>query len=565
MYKKAKGFWIFTVIIMCLAITVIASACNNKPTEQEPIQLADITFPTLRQGQLDIEWLGGSYSVTKPTLIYFHGEMPNGADSNVAFELPEEEYPDTIISDNYKKVKDRNLTNLRDLSYYWSKAGFNVGIFHYEQFADDIESNVYAKLFDNSFLSYKSGGTLVTREQSTLSHSLTEVFVARFLDYMSTKPVWGNEIRFVGNGVGASFALSATEYLHSFYNQDKISGNFVPRRVTLCDPYLANQTAKTQIDWKVEDNYSVSAKEITSALQYSADSVSTLNMAGVIFEYIESNEDVQEGYSDSEKDEYLTILQNTANLEYRQTYSMLFSENYLWQKRVSLDWYLYSVNGSDVGRGFDTDGNIRKDATYPFLDNYFETSDRGSLIYGLSAWTPTTFTKAIVGHSYSQFFNAAPSNPNSPDNKLVPFVLEKFQAENYQKSDITVPFICGYIFLDANSNQKIDDGFGAFLSNVEITIEYRDVPFVKTVKTDQTGFFKVELDSKAYSNVNYVDIKVKRPSHKYQFMTAVNDSYYNDYMRMDMANMSEQADSMYLSSYTKSGAKIVNCGLKPTQ
>ncbi len=569
MYKKAKVFWIFVVIIICIAIASFASSCNDKPTpEQEPIKLLDISIPTLREGQLDIEWLGGSYSVAKPTLIYFHGEKPYGADSNVVFELPKAEYPDAIISDNYKKFTDRDLTNLRDLSYYWSKAGFNVGIFHYEQFADDIEANVYAKLFDNSYLSYKSGDALTTREQSTLSHSLTEVFIARYLDYMATKPLRGNEVRFVGNGVGASFALSATEYLHHFYTQGKISGNFVPRRVALCDPCLSSQGAEAQIDWKTEANYSVSSKEIASALQYSADSIKVLNKAGVIFEYIESNEDVQEHYSDSEKNDYQTILQNTANLEFRQTYSIFFSENYLWQKRVSLDWYLYSINGSDAGLGGETYKNYRKDLdypTYPFLDNFFRASDRSSQVYGLSAWTPTTFTKAIVGHKYSQFYNAAPNNPNSPDNKLVPFVLEMFQAENYQKSDITLPYICGYVFIDTNSNQKIDDGFGAFLPNVEITVEYRDVYFIKTVKTDQSGFYKVELDDKAYNSVNYISIKIKRPSHKYQFMQAVNDEYYNDFMLMDMVNMAQQADSMYLYSYTKAGAKIINCGLKPIE
>ncbi len=563
MQKTAKKLQVLIVIALLFAIAIVATACNKTIDSPEPVKLADITFPSLRQGQLDIEWLGGTYSVTRPTLIYFHGQTPNAADSNVLFELPGAEYPDTIISDNYKRFKDRDLSNIRDLAFYWEKAGFNVGIFHYEQFADDITANVYVKLFNNDYLSYKADNEIITREQSALSHSLTEVFAARFLDYMASKPLKGNEVRFVGNGVGAAFALSAAEYLHHFYTQGKVSGNFVPRRIALCDPYFNNEAAGFAIDWKAEDNYSVSAKGVDSALAYSASSISALNSAGMIFEYIESNEDMQQDYNGSDKEQYQTILGNTASLEFRQIYSVVFSENYLLQNRVGLDWYLYSINGSDAGLGFDTDTNIRKDHTYPLLDNYNEIKDRNSLVYGISAWTPTTFTKAIIGHKYTQFYNPAINNPSSPDYKIIPFVLEKFQSENNQKSDITLPYICGYVFLDSNSNQKIDDGFGAFVANAEVTVAYQNDTFSKTVKTDQTGFYKVELDERAYNTINYLTISIKRPSHKYQYMPAVNDGFYNNYMRMDMVNMGSQADSVNISSYTKTGAKIWNCALKP--
>ncbi len=576
MQRTAKSFLIVTVIVLLFAVATLTTACNDKTiTTQELVKLADITFPTLRQGQLDIEWLGDAYFASKPTLIYFHGEMPNGADSNVAFELPEDEYPDEIIADVYiraennpqQKVKgfeDRDLSNLRDLAYYWDKAGFNVGIFHYEQFADDLVANVYAKLFNNQQLSYKQDGKTVTREQSTLSHNLTEVFVARFLDYMATKPLKGNEIRFVGNGVGASFALSSAEYLHHFYTQGKVKGNFVPRRITLCDPYFSNEATELSIDWKKEDNFSVSAKTVGSALSYSANSIAALNREGMIFEYIESNEHIQQDFNDNETGQYKTILDNTASLEFRQTYSTVFSEKYLWQNRVSLDWYLYTINGSDGGYGFNSDSNIRKDVTYPLLDNYALLKDRNSQVYGISAWTPTTFTRAIVGHKYTQFYDPGPSNQGTADDRIAPYVLEKFQSENNQKSDIKLPYVCGYVFLDSNSNQKIDDGFGAFIANAEVTVEYQDAFFSKTVKTDVTGFYKIELDERAYNSISYITISIKRPSYKYQYTPAVNDAFYNNYLRMDMANVGSQADSVSLSSsYTKSGAKILNCALKP--
>ena len=561
--RKINRIAVIVILAATLsAIALFAAGCNEKlPEPPKSVTLNDITFPALREGQLDIEWLGGTYYATRSTLIYFHGEMPNGADDSATFALPAEEYPDDIISENYKRFTDRNLSNLRDLAYYWEKAGFNVGIFHYEQFADDLVSNVYAKIFNNDYLSYKNEGQTITREASKLSHSLTEVFAARYLAYMADKPLRGSEIRFVGNGAGAAFALSAAEYLHNYYAAGQIDGKFLPRRVTLCDPYFSNERADIAIDWKGWEGYPVADKQIATPLEYASKSIAALNAKGMIFEYIESDPDYSDSYGEpySEADISLhsTILSNTASLDFRQSYSSRLSEYYLAQNRISLDWYLYSMNGSDRTLGFDSDSNIRKDITYPILDDYYQTSDRNSLVYGLSAWTPTTYIKAVVGHKFGQY-----SQP--VDGESAPYVLTKFQSENYQKSDIETPFICGYVFLDENSNQKIDDGFGAFVPNVEITVNYKDGYPAITITTDESGFYKLELKDKAYNNNNIssLDITVKQPSHRYQFVPVVNEGFYDNYLRMEMANIGNLNDNVNLYSYTKTGPKILNCGLK---
>ena len=546
------------IVLAFLVLTVLTTMVSCSKNDDEfvitKIKYDNLTIPSdLLEGQLQIEWLGGSYSVIKPTLIYFHGEMPNMSNKRVSFTLDEEEYTDDTYSNNRTRFNDRDLSNIRELYYYWDKAGFNVGIFHYEQFADDTSKNILSKIYDNSNLSYKNGEETITSSNSDLSHSLVEVFVATYLNEFTDRPLRGEEIRFIGNGVGANFALAVVEYMEYFFAKGEISGIYMPRRVTLTDPYLSEDNIDLNIEWKNDsiNDFTINDTSIDNALEYTAKSVKALNRKGVIFEYIESDEK----YEDFENEDYDILVENTAMLMFRETYSQNFSADYLALNRISLDWYLYSINGSDRTLGFDTDPNIRKDFTYPILDNYERDKARQSLVYGLSAWTPTTYTKAVVGHIFIQVKPPV-------DGESETFYLERFQTENNQKSDITSPFIAGYAFLDTNKDGKINNGFGIYLANVEITFKYRDDHREYKVYTDETGFYKFNIKESAYdtSNENYIDINVLRPSFRYKFTNVIKDSFYNDYMKMNMATLESTNDSVFLSSNTKRGPKIMNVG-----
>ena len=149
--------------------------------------------------------------------------------------LDEENYIYYAQNSTYYNVT-RNLDIDRVLYQYWLKQNYNIGIFHYENFADDDLEKLSKKLFNSVDMRYKTEDGY--ENVKIPNYSLTEILAAVFINEIPEE-AFGMEIRLVGNGVGANLALALSDYLYTFYEKGKIKPAILPSRLSLIDPYLS--------------------------------------------------------------------------------------------------------------------------------------------------------------------------------------------------------------------------------------------------------------------------------------------------------------------------------------
>ena len=231
------------------------------------------------------------------------------------------------------------------------------------------------------------------------------------------------------------------DYLNALYEQQKIPAVYLANRIDLLNPYLSHTGINTVVDYREQTT-------VGSQLKYSSELIVKLASQGVVFDLVEGREKYYEydntNYSGIEvttsdgkvsvtfldtgdSAHYLDIKENVAYLNFKETfstktsYAQAFDNASLAADRAVLDWYLYTVNGSDytsVGK----QGNA-----HPMLDGYNRTgvtSGTSVVKYGVSAWTPTVYLRAVRGVEYKQARYTSSTESA--------YTLSDFQAENFQ-------------------------------------------------------------------------------------------------------------------------------------
>eukprot|EP00927_Polykrikos_kofoidii_P054129 TRINITY_DN48605_c0_g1_i1.p1 TRINITY_DN48605_c0_g1~~TRINITY_DN48605_c0_g1_i1.p1 ORF type:complete len:558 (+),score=80.43 TRINITY_DN48605_c0_g1_i1:63-1676(+) len=177
------------------------------------------------------------YVPSRKTLIYFHGWTGNGVGSTARCARDTDKCPPEVCSEGSPKLFDK---------YY--KSGWNVGIFYWDQFADEVcprqaEKKLYYSGTKGQGLSYrvydpatgvKSDKRLqVEQTGGKYLHSVSELCVAEFDRTMEHNFV-AKEIHFIGHDLGAQLAVRCGAKLRArqFY--------IVPRRVTMLEPYYGH-------------------------------------------------------------------------------------------------------------------------------------------------------------------------------------------------------------------------------------------------------------------------------------------------------------------------------------
>jgi hypothetical protein len=219
---------------------------------------------------------------------------------------------------------------------------------------------------------------------------------------------------------------------------------------------------------------------------------------------------------DSEKDEkdYEDIVQFVTFLKYREVYSAKFPAYYKNYSRIALDWYLYSIIGSDSTNSMDHRG---PNMSRPFI-NFYRSSHIAN--YALSAWTPTVYARALRGVIFEQAGNQNSGatlrlvdgvyprddfgeyiyDPNPRD-----LIMTHFRTENRQMS-INTPntVFAGYAFIDRTENKAgiMSGDRRDMLAGVRITFTIRygtnwnfEHNEAVTVTTDRFGFYTITLDN----------------------------------------------------------------------
>jgi pimeloyl-ACP methyl ester carboxylesterase len=160
------------------------------------------------------------YNPNKPVIIYIHGWQDGSTQKNY---LPH-------IRLQYGN-EDRWTQN------YWLNRGWNVGVFHWTQLADEPSPNVShaeAKIWNanNGMTGMRWRRSDGTYETNTVpAESVGQLLFYSYINALSNHN--GSEIRLVGHSLGNQLVTRLTQNLLNTYGSNH---RFIPKRVTLIDP-----------------------------------------------------------------------------------------------------------------------------------------------------------------------------------------------------------------------------------------------------------------------------------------------------------------------------------------
>ena len=161
--------------------------------------------------------------------------------------------------------------------------------------------------------------------------------------------------------------------------------------------------------------------------------------------------------------------------------------------------------------------------------NYPGVITSTSVKYGISAWTPTVYLRAVRGVSYEmKRYNSS----SSATTKYSEYTMTSFQAEAYQISDLTMDkmySVCGYIYEAADEySPYVDLRRDHLLGGVTVNLVATKTDSPKrtfTVTTSRDGFYICNIGKE---NIGYtVAVSVEKPSNKYATLQTTNSSSNN--------------------------------------
>ncbi len=175
------------------------------------------------------------YDPSKPTVIYAHGWQQDS--------VMDRDYGRECFIFGY----DGNLIH-SDVSQAWRDAGWNTGIFYWNQFADEppetvepekAEAKIYAAQNGYSNMRYKvyypNSDTVDFSTTHSPNVSVAELFHDIYIDALSTNN--SGNIRIAGHSLGNQLVTRFTWLLKNSYDIGTITKNLMPNRIALLDPY----------------------------------------------------------------------------------------------------------------------------------------------------------------------------------------------------------------------------------------------------------------------------------------------------------------------------------------
>ena len=238
--------------VSCLAQTFPKSVFDNLDTgiywynSATGNVKANGTFPT------------GYFTNTKPVMIYIHG-WQNGSTQKLQRETFSRPASDATI----------------DLTAAWRAAGWNMGIFYWNQLADegevkDAEAKIWSTNGPRKMRWRKSNGSYV---DSGIQKTAAELFVENYKQSMANYN--GNDVRLVGHSLGSQMVIVAARLISDAVDRGELHVRLLPKRIVLLDPaFLKDGRPYLGGRWTGE---------------VARDYVDALKNKGVIFESIRSS------------------------------------------------------------------------------------------------------------------------------------------------------------------------------------------------------------------------------------------------------------------------------------
>lgn len=183
------------------------------------------------------------YDDAKPTVIYFHG-WQNGSSQG---GYDRESFDSGNINTNTAEP--------------WKEQGWNVGIFYWNQFADEGEvKDAEAKMWSTNGskgMRYRlDDGSYSTAQSPNMS--VGEIAFEQISAALDDN--YSNNIRFAGHSLGNQLAVFVAKQINDGINNGSVSSNVMPTRIELLDPfwskdgksYLGDANGDGQNDWNGE-------------------------------------------------------------------------------------------------------------------------------------------------------------------------------------------------------------------------------------------------------------------------------------------------------------------------
>lgn len=163
------------------------------------------------------------YNKSAPTIIYIHG-WQNGssqAQNRETFNRSDSGGPDV------------------DLAYAWRRAGYNVGILYWNQFADegevkDAEAKIWSKSGPRAMRWRDHNGTYRSGPNKDAGQLMFESLKINMADYT------GSRLIIAGHSLGNQMAVVVAKKLKDGISAGNTNSKLKPKRVALLDPYYSN-------------------------------------------------------------------------------------------------------------------------------------------------------------------------------------------------------------------------------------------------------------------------------------------------------------------------------------
>ncbi len=211
------------IIALCISMTSFLTAFANQQ------QGLDYGLYWFGLGDVSQKFIAGQqnpyYDPAKPTVIFVHGWQKGTTVSG---------YRTTF---NYLKNDSTYGVNV-DAADAWIKKGWNIGIFYWNQFADedevtDAEAKIWSANGPKQMRWRKSDGTY--SNEFTPNKSAGDLFYDTFVAAMSGYK--GNNIRIAGHSLGNQMAVRLAKMVSDSVDNGTLPSNLRPKRVALLDPF----------------------------------------------------------------------------------------------------------------------------------------------------------------------------------------------------------------------------------------------------------------------------------------------------------------------------------------
>ncbi len=172
------------------------------------------------------------FDPARPTVLYLHGWQKGTSESNMFRENPFLYTSQAFGSGNLVRA--------------WRSQGFNVGVFHWSQFADepdvrDAEWKIWTagedapgganKGLQRMRYRVRSGGFVNVSDGKSVADLFVETYLQAFANYR------GPGVRLVGHSLGAQLAGHATYLISKEAEAGRIPSEIVPTRLALLDAF----------------------------------------------------------------------------------------------------------------------------------------------------------------------------------------------------------------------------------------------------------------------------------------------------------------------------------------